>query len=160
MLGEMVRHPGGNNTPLDDQRGLPPKLAELGVSYFNSSRWQAIARWVAGEPEAYETLIAKYRQAGEDAFYSGFVYGQAMAWDKHKKWGDTVRGLQPVTDARTIVADPPWPYDDKATRGAASDHYETMTVDEIMQYAVNGISVADMAAGAGSPTSLHPRPPP
>lgn len=32
----------------------------------------------------------------------------------------------------TIVADPPWQYDNKATRGAAEDHYPTMSVDELV----------------------------
>lgn len=31
----------------------------------------------------------------------------------------------------TIVADPPWQYDNKATRGAAEDHYPTMSIDEL-----------------------------
>lgn len=31
----------------------------------------------------------------------------------------------------TIVADPPWQYDNKATRGAAEDHYPTMTVEQL-----------------------------
>lgn len=31
----------------------------------------------------------------------------------------------------TIVIDPPWRYDNKATRGAAEDHYGTMSLDEL-----------------------------
>jgi N6-adenosine-specific RNA methylase IME4 len=31
----------------------------------------------------------------------------------------------------TIVIDPPWQYDNKATRGAATDHYSTMSLDEL-----------------------------
>lgn len=31
----------------------------------------------------------------------------------------------------TIVADPPWQYDNKSTRGAAADHYPTMSVEEL-----------------------------
>jgi len=31
----------------------------------------------------------------------------------------------------TIVADPPWPYSNQATRGAAEDHYQTMTLEEL-----------------------------
>ena len=30
-----------------------------------------------------------------------------------------------------IVIDPPWKYDNVATRGAAEDHYETMTIDKL-----------------------------
>jgi N6-adenosine-specific RNA methylase IME4 len=32
---------------------------------------------------------------------------------------------------RTIVADPPWRYGNTRTRGAAEDHYPTMTIDEL-----------------------------
>jgi N6-adenosine-specific RNA methylase IME4 len=31
----------------------------------------------------------------------------------------------------TIVVDPPWQYDNRATRGAAEDHYQTMTLAEL-----------------------------
>lgn len=32
---------------------------------------------------------------------------------------------------RVVVADPPWQYGNKATRGAAEDHYATMTIAEL-----------------------------
>lgn len=32
---------------------------------------------------------------------------------------------------RVVVADPPWQYGNKATRGAAEDHYSTMTIEEL-----------------------------
>jgi len=32
---------------------------------------------------------------------------------------------------RTVYADPPWKYDNTASRGAAENHYTTMTVEEI-----------------------------
>ncbi len=36
-----------------------------------------------------------------------------------------------MLEYRTIVADPPWQYGNKSTRGAAEDHYETMHLDEL-----------------------------
>lgn len=36
----------------------------------------------------------------------------------------------------TIVIDPPWRYDNLATRGAAEDHYETMSLDELAELKV------------------------
>jgi len=33
----------------------------------------------------------------------------------------------------TIVADPPWRYGNTSTRGAAEDHYQTMTIDELCE---------------------------
>lgn len=32
---------------------------------------------------------------------------------------------------RTVVADPPWRYENRASRAAAENHYETMTTDEL-----------------------------
>jgi N6-adenosine-specific RNA methylase IME4 len=32
---------------------------------------------------------------------------------------------------RTIVADPPWHYDNAASRGAANNHYKTMTIEQL-----------------------------
>jgi len=44
----------------------------------------------------------------------------------------------------TIYADPPWPYDNKACRGAAVRHYQTMSVEEICSEPVSQL-VADNA---------------
>lgn len=40
-------------------------------------------------------------------------------------------GGQPVAGYRTITADPAWQYDQSPTRAAATDHYETMSVEDI-----------------------------
>lgn len=51
--------------------------------------------------------------------------------------------LAPLPDGsfRVIVADPPWQYGNKATRGAAEDHYATMTIEELCD-----LDVEDRAA--------------
>jgi N6-adenosine-specific RNA methylase IME4 len=43
----------------------------------------------------------------------------------------------------TIVADPPWRYGNTSTRGAAEDHYPTMTIDELCELDI----ARDRAAG-------------
>ena len=40
----------------------------------------------------------------------------------------------------TIYADPPWQYDNKATRGAAQNHYSTMRLDDIIGLPVKKLS--------------------
>jgi N6-adenosine-specific RNA methylase IME4 len=40
----------------------------------------------------------------------------------------------------TVYADPPWPYSNQATRGATDDHYQTMTVDEIVALPVRELA--------------------
>jgi N6-adenosine-specific RNA methylase IME4 len=47
----------------------------------------------------------------------------------------------PAGQFATIVADPPWQYDNTSTRGAAEDHYPTMPLD-----AICAIPVSDWAA--------------
>jgi N6-adenosine-specific RNA methylase IME4 len=43
----------------------------------------------------------------------------------------------PVGTFATIVADPPWRYDNTSTRGAAADHYPTMTLEDIISLPVS-----------------------
>lgn len=45
---------------------------------------------------------------------------------------------------RTVYADPPWSYDNRAARGAAAKHYRTMSVEEICDQPVESL-VADEA---------------
>lgn len=54
---------------------------------------------------------------------------------------------QPVTDGefRTFVADPPWQYGNTSTRGAAENHYDTMTIEELCALDVVRDSAADEA---------------
>lgn len=44
---------------------------------------------------------------------------------------------------RVIVADPPWRYGNTATRGAAEDHYATMTIEELCDLDVEDRSADD-----------------
>jgi N6-adenosine-specific RNA methylase IME4 len=44
----------------------------------------------------------------------------------------------------TVYADPPWPYSNTAARGAAENHYPTMTLDAILNEPVSSL-VADAA---------------
>jgi N6-adenosine-specific RNA methylase IME4 len=53
---------------------------------------------------------------------------QTIAADKPPA---THNGHTPTTTYPTIVIDPPWRYDNIATRGAAEDHYPTMSLDEL-----------------------------
>jgi hypothetical protein len=146
-LGEMCEETEpeqGKRTDLTSSHD-DTKLERIGPP-MQRHRWQTVARWVRAERQAFDEDIEAFRKRQEDAFTAAYLYGQAMAWAKHKNWAERVQGLEVTTNARTIVADPPWPYEDTATRGAATDHYETMTLEEIIAYEVNGIPVCDMAA--------------
>jgi N6-adenosine-specific RNA methylase IME4 len=43
----------------------------------------------------------------------------------------------------TILADPPWAYGNRASRGAACNHYETMSVNEICALPIRQLAAAD-----------------
>jgi len=57
----------------------------------------------------------------------------------------TIEDLYRLVDSgrrfATIYADPPWPYRNRACRGAASNHYPTMSIEDIC-----GLPVAQLAA--------------
>ena len=63
LLGEMEMHPGGNPNLLDDQTGSPAKLEEIGISRFESHRWQREASVPAERFEQY--LDETRRERGE-----------------------------------------------------------------------------------------------
>lgn len=59
-----------------------------------------------------------------------------------------VRDLNLLRDSghrfATVYADPPWPYSNTAARGAAENHYPTMTLDAILNEPVSSL-IADAA---------------
>lgn len=46
--------------------------------------------------------------------------------------GDVSLALEACRDARLVVADPPWPYNQTAVRGNAADEYECPTLESIV----------------------------
>lgn len=63
-----------------------------------------------------------------------------------------------------IYADPPWSYQNRGTRAAASKHYDTMTIEELKKMGVGaagGVGVlltatAPSLCGRPSPCSARP----
>lgn len=86
----------------------------------------------------------------------------STAVESFESWTAVVRSLKkskdaednaPVTDPpavptgkfSTFVADPPWQYGNTSTRGAAENHYGTMTIEELCALDVVPASAADQA---------------
>lgn len=57
----------------------------------------------------------------------------------------TAAPVVPEGQYATIVADPPWRYGNTSTRGAAEDHYRTMTIEELCDLDVARERAADQA---------------
>jgi len=66
---------------------------------------------------------------------------------KGEKADDISSEPPPVPDGkfRTFVADPPWRYGNTSTRGAAEDHYPTMSIEELRDLDVVPSRAADQA---------------
>lgn len=132
----------GKNLPnVADLRhaGKREVLEAAGISKDEAHRCEKIARI---EPDEFERYIADQAAAKKPVLSEEVV--KAVA--KRARKSEVVHRAQALdilhTDdlgrlvARrmkfgTLYADPPWLYDDQNTRGAASDHYQGMTVEEI-----------------------------
>lgn len=61
-----------------------------------------------------------------------------------------------------IYADPPWSYQNRGTRAAASKHYDTMTIEDIKRMGVGAVGgvlltrIACFSCGRPSPCSARP----
>ena len=62
-----------------------------------------------------------------------------------------------------IYADPPWSYQNRSTRAAASKHYDTMTIEDIKRMGVGTAGggvlltrIACFSCGRPSPCSVRP----
>lgn len=85
----------------------------------------------------------------------------SSALDSFTSWTDAVRTIKANKDAEdntvaeqpvvpegkfsTFVADPPWRYGNTSTRGAAENHYDTMSIEELCDLDVVRERAADQA---------------
>lgn len=102
---------------------------EVQESSMTMSRWRTIARH-------WDDLWPSIR----DAKKKGEVT-QAAVLRRIDAVTPGPPGPLPDGVYRTICADPPWQYGNTSTRGAAEDHYPTMTIEELC-----AIDVRSMAA--------------
>lgn len=99
----------------------------------------------------------KYRAQFAATYPSESELANALA--SCQSWRDVVASLKAAKDAEptyvepvpvegkygTIVADPPWQYGNTSTRGAAEDHYSTMTIEELCDLDVAREAAADQS---------------
>lgn len=129
LLAEMPKNPGGRSTATT--------MTEVGVTHNQSSRWQRIA---AIPEDIFEEYIA--RHSGDAVTEHFLTTAGALKIAKQRlaaKGHDSSAPRPPVDNLdvvpevfSAIVIDPPWRYDNVATRGAAEDHYGTMTQAELL----------------------------
>jgi N6-adenosine-specific RNA methylase IME4 len=139
--GERARQ-GGDRAK--SQEGIL-RLADIGVTPKESSRWQALARV---EPKDFETLVAQRKSEALKATQASRAERQAekkaKRTDREVSLAQKQRAL-PERRYGVIYADPEWRFEvfstDSGLDRAADNHYPTSTLDEIC-----GRDVASIAA--------------
>lgn len=119
--------PGNQYTgPLDrvpDATG--PTYRELGIEKTQAHRWQKVASL---SDEDYRDYKDRARAKGEIT-RAGAIKAAKQAHHS----GEAAVGsiMVPAGTFSTLVADPPWRYGNTATRAAAQDHYDTLSIAQL-----------------------------
>lgn len=124
--------------PVQDTLTGPTLLKKLQITKSDSSRTQQ----VASLPKAtFNRYVWENVAAGHEPTMAGLLRLVKHQNVQHSVAADTTQHERLVRDLReliaagrrfaTIYADPPWPYDNQATRAATGNHYPTMTLDEV-----------------------------
>jgi N6-adenosine-specific RNA methylase IME4 len=136
LLNEMARHGQrdngkGNRNPALKSQCATPKLADLGVTKSQSSRWQQKA---ALPPDKQEEMIARAKKTAIAAVATDRAAKAERRAEREVELAARIVAL-PAKRYGVILADPPWrfePYSrDTGMDRAADNHYPTMTLDSI-----------------------------
>lgn len=119
------------------------KAAELEAN-GDDQQWQAADEYAEAAKAATHWQIAEY--VGKSERHIDYMIAAtqlpnrgsfAEAYSQVKKKKAPIHEPVNVHPAAglysTVVIDPPWQYDNRGTRGAANDHYPTMTLDELAE---------------------------
>lgn len=151
VLAEMQKaKPRGSNQYEERSRAAtdPPKIADLGITKTQSSRWQQLAKMPAESFEAHVDAAKKSAVASLDHTTSQADKKQRRAERVQELAAKTLAASQAigVKQYSVIYADPPWhfkPYSDVTGMDRAADnHYPTMTLSDIKALPVPAASNA------------------
>ena len=141
----------------------PVLLKTLGITKSHSSRAQQIASLPA---PAFNRYIRDSVKAGQEPTISAVLrlakqLRANASVQTHSEHPDRfVTSLQTLIDAgrkfRTIMCDPPWAFNDEATRAAASNHYPTMTVEQIAAEPVSQLAADACFLNLWCPSAFLP----
>lgn len=105
--------------------------------------WQALAYLATIPAAALTQLIAEGRVHPE--LEQVQAKNLAATWSARPDPAEDEAPAPPADGTYAcIVIDPPWQYGNKATRGAAEDHYPTMSIDELEQLELPGSEQAHL----------------
>lgn len=151
LLCEISRYQRGGDRRSKSRDGTL-KLSDLKINKNQSSRWQKLAGL---DEDTFEQHIATTKDNGRELTSAGTlklaqkIKNQApiqSCGEKHAQVSGFVPDLNELIGKETfscIYADPPWPYSNEAARGAASNHYKTMALEEIRELPVPSLATTE-----------------
>lgn len=151
-LAAHVNHAGGGDRRSPGREGTAVRDLPAGVTKNQSALFQRLA---AVPESAFERYLSDARDARREITTAGalrFVRPASPATPAARPpagagpaeactTADLSDLVRAGTRFGTVYADPPWEYDNTATRGAAADHYPTLSVD-----ALAALPVGELAA--------------
>ena len=120
--------------------GISPRVAQMFISVAENPALSNTSNYSHLLPAAYNTLYVLSRVEPEERLIEALETGEvnptttlseARAMAKAHGITKTKSPKLPKGIFTTVVADPPWQYENEATRGSASSHYQTMSMDEL-----------------------------
>lgn len=142
---------GGGDTKSSNAM-LLDKLSDLGIGRMQSHRWQLEA---SVPDEHFETYVRSTHEASRELTSGGlYKLGKKLAaavaideplLDNYPTEGRIVGDLSELSGEKfgCIYSDPPWKYGNQATRAATSDHYRTLSVDELCNWPLSDYAADD-----------------
>lgn len=128
----------------------PIQLKDLGITKSDSSRAQQIATLPATTFNGY---VRDSVNAGHEPTTAGLlrlakqqrVNGTVLAKSELPSnfFGDLRELVATGQRYATIYVDPPWQYDNQGTRAATSNHYPTMSVEQIAALPIANLAASD-----------------
>lgn len=148
-----IRGKGGNGSNHHEQKSQPvtfvPKLADLGISKMQSSRYQAVASL---PQEKFEQHIVETKEAGKE-LTTADVLREAKAvqsrTERTAKINEIAKKNTPLNTETDrlypiVYADPPWQYEHSETDSRKIENqYPTMTIQAICELPVGNIAAPD-----------------
>ncbi|MCR9095690.1 MAG: MT-A70 family methyltransferase [bacterium] len=148
-LGELLkaRVRRGGSPKSQRETSLPE-----GINRSQSHRWQRIA---SIPREAFEEHVRSKKARGDEITSNDAqrlarsiaLREEVAALETDEVVTESAQNLESLVAThsgsfRTIYADPPWAYDNGGSRGAANNHYPTLSIDEIKRLPISDLAHA------------------